>query len=173
MKTLLVTVSLAVAGVSGAHAQVFRSSVGGGAAIGAVAGSLIGGHNNDRWAEGAIIGAAAGAIIGALAAPAEQVATPPPVYQAPVYGVPPVAVVPDAPQVGAPAPVQVVQAQAPQVVYVESAPRVVYVTAPAPRVVYAAPPVVSFGIGIRSGPRYYAPPPVYRHQPYYHHGHRR
>ena len=56
MKTLLVTVSLALAGVSSAQAQIFRPSVGGSAAVGAIAGGLIGGHNGDRWAEGAVIG---------------------------------------------------------------------------------------------------------------------
>ena len=170
MKTLLVTVSLALAGVSSADAQIFRSSVGGGAAIGAVAGSLIGGHNGDRWAQGAIIGAVAGALIGSAVEPQRPVYSAPPVYQTPVYGqqiygpqiygqpaagVPDAAVVPMAPTVGAPAPVQVVSAPPPQVVYVESAPRVVYVPAPAPRVIYApAPPVVSFGFGYYSGPRY-------------------
>jgi hypothetical protein len=174
MKTLVLTVSLAMAGIAPAQAQIFRSSVGGGAAVGAVAGSLIGGHNGDRWAQGAVIGAVAGALIGAAVAPQEQVYTPPPVYQSPptsgygqqVYGVPPSATVPDAatvpmaPSVGAQPPVQVVTAP-PQVVYVEAAPRVVYV--PAPRVVYAPPPVVSFGFGYYSGPRGYA----------YGHGHRR
>ncbi len=196
MKTILVTVSLALAGVATTQAQVFRPSVGGSAVVGAVAGGLIGGHNGDRWAEGAVIGAAAGALIGAAMTPQEPVyASQPPVYQAPVYGqqvygqqvygqqpvyttqggttvvqapaVPNAQVVPDAPVVYQQAPVQVVQPQ-PQVVYVESAPRVVYVPAPAPRVVYA-PPVVSFGIGIHSGPRYYD------RRPYYgsHHSHRR
>jgi hypothetical protein len=181
MKTILVTVSLALASVSTGQAQIFRPSVGGSAAVGAVAGGLIGGHNGDRWAEGAVIGAAAGALIGAALTPQEPVyTTPPPVYQAPagygpqVYGqqvyspqpgttvvqAPTVAnapTVPDAPTIYQTAPTQVVQAP-PQVVYVESAPRVVYVPAPAPRVIYAAPPpVFSFGFGIHSGPRYYYP----------------
>jgi hypothetical protein len=183
MKTLLVTVSLALAGVSTANAQIFRPSVGGSAVVGAVAGGLIGGHNGDRWAQGAVIGGVAGALIGAALTPQEPVySAPPPVYQSPasygqqVYGqqvysqpvysqypgatvvqaptVPNAPTVADAPMVVQQAPVQVVQAQ-PQVVYVESAPRVVYVPAPAPRVVYAAPPVVSFSYGYRSGPRYY------------------
>jgi hypothetical protein len=175
MKTLLVTVSIALAGVSSAHAQIFRPSVGGGAVVGAVAGGLIGGHNGDRWAEGAVIGGVAGALIGAAMTPQEPVyASQPPVYQAPtpavygqqVYGQPAVVQVQNAPTVpNAPvvydqsqvqvvqAPPQVVQAP-PQVVYVEQAPRVVYVPA-APPVVYAPPPVVSFGFGIYSGPRYY------------------
>ena len=193
MKTILVTVSLALAGVSTAQAQIFRPSVGGSAVVGAVAGGLIGGHNGDRWAEGAVIGAAAGALIGAAMTPQEPVyTTPPPVYQAPatygqqVYGqqvyspqpgttvvqaptVPNAPVVPDAPTViYQQVPTQVVQAP-PQVVYVESAPRVVYVE-PAPRVVYAAPPIVSFGFGIHSGPRYYGPS-IYRGG-YRGHGHR-
>src|SRR5688572_33458747 len=88
MKTLLVTVSIALAGVSTAQAQIFRPSVGSGAVVGAVAGGLIGGHNGDRWAEGAVIGAAAGALIGAAMTPAQPAYTPPPVYQTstPVYG---------------------------------------------------------------------------------------
>lgn len=168
MKTLLVTVSLAVAGISSAHAQVFRPSVGSGAVVGAVAGGLIGGHNGDRWAEGAIIGGVAGALIGAAISPPQPVyqSPPPVVYQTPtnygqqVYGPSGTTVVQNAPMVqNAPtiyeqAPAQVVQA-APQVVYVESAPRVVYVPAPAPRVVYAPRPVVTFGFGYHSGPRYY------------------
>ncbi len=182
MKTLVLAVSLAVAGVVPAHAQIFRSSVGGGAAIGAVAGSLIGGHNGDRWAQGAVIGAVAGALIGAAVEPPQRVYSSPPVYSTPppaVYGqqvynypvttVPDAATVPVAPMVGAPGPVQVVTAP-PQVVYVESAPRVVYVSAPAPRVVYVTPPVVSFGFGYHSGPRYVAGP---RGGHYHGHGYRR
>ena len=154
MKTILVTVSLALAGVSTTQAQVFRPSVGGSAAVGAVAGGLIGGHNGDRWAEGAVIGGVAGALIGAALTPREPVyTTPPPVYQSPasygqqvysqpaygqpVYGQPVyvlqvyssqsvtfASVVPNAPTVVFQEPAQVVQAL-PQVVYVESAPRVV------------------------------------------------
>ncbi len=162
MKTLLVTVSLAVAGISSAHAQVFRPSVGNGAVVGAVAGGLIGGHNGDRWAEGAIIGGVAGALIGAAIAPQQPVyhSAPPVVYQTPanygqqVYAPSGTTVVQNAPVVYEQAPAQVVQS-APQVVYVESAPRVVYVPAPAPRVVYAPQPVVTFGFGYNSGPRYY------------------
>src|SRR4029078_5064659 len=60
MKTLLVTLSVALAGVSSVQAQIFRPSVGSGAVVGAVAGGLIGGHNGDRWAEGAVLGAVAG-----------------------------------------------------------------------------------------------------------------
>ena len=175
MKTLILTVSLAVAGIAPAHAQVFRSPVVGGAAVGAVAGGLIGGHNGDRWAEGMVIGAAAGALLGAVLGPQERVYSAPPVYQAPVYGqqvsgrpaatVPDVVVVPNAPTIYGQAPAQVVSAP-PQVVYVESAPRIVYVQAPAPRVIYAAPPVIQFGIGFHSGPRY-----VETHRGNYHYHH--
>lgn len=182
MKTLLVTVSLALAGAVPVHAQLFRPSVGNTAVVGAVAGGLIGGHNGDRWAEGAIIGAAAGALIGAVLTPPEQTySPPPPVYQVPAnYGqqvyssggttvvrsIPDAPLAPMAPTIVEQAPTQVVQAP-PQVVYVESAPRVVYVPAPGPRVIYAAPPpVISFGFGYHSGPRY----PVYHRS--HDHGHR-
>jgi len=65
-QALLLTVSLAAAGIGSAHAEDFapmpppmaRSSV-------ASAGAFIGGHNNDRWGQGALIGAAAGALTGA------------------------------------------------------------------------------------------------------------
>ncbi len=43
MKTFLVTVSIALAGVSSSQAQIFRPSVGNGAVVGAVAGGLIAG----------------------------------------------------------------------------------------------------------------------------------
>lgn len=143
MKTqaLLLTLSLAAAGISSAHAQVFRPAVANGAVIGGIAGAFIGGHNHDRWGEGALIGAAAGALFGAaVEQPRQAVYTQPAVIQ-------PVVVVADAPVACVtPAPVYV-QAQsyaqpAPQVVYVQSAPqRVVYVQQ-APRVVYvSAPPV--------------------------------
>src|SRR5688572_12890343 len=130
MKTLLVTVSIALVGVSSAQAQIFRPSVGSGAVVGAVAGGLIGGHNGDRWAEGAIIGGVAGALIGAALTPQEPVyTTPPPVYQAPVYGqqvygqpvygqpttvvqVPNAPTVANAPMVGEQYPTTVVQAPA-------------------------------------------------------------
>lgn len=189
MKTMLVTLSLALVGVGSAQAQMLRPSAGGGAAVGAIAGGLIGGHNGDRWAEGAVIGAAAGALIGAALTPAEPVySAPPPVYRTPAdYGqriytqggttvvqaapmVPNAPTVPDAPMVQS-VPPQIVYAPAPgpQVVYVESAPRVVYVPA-SPRVVYAAPPpVVHFGFSYVSNPRR----PI--HSPHRHphgHGHR-
>lgn len=189
MKTLLVTLSLAVAGAASANAQVFRPSVGSGAVVGAVAGGLIGGHNGDRWAEGAIIGAAAGAIIGGALAPEQPtVYERPPVtysYNHQVYapGTQVVAnapTVPDAPTVYTQpaqqvqvvqAPPQVVYQPAPQVVYTQPAPQVVYVPAPPP-VVYARPSV-SFGIGIYSGPRYPAyRPGYYGHGHYHDYGHR-
>jgi hypothetical protein len=65
MKTLLLTVSLAIAGVSTSQAEYYRPSiVRETTVLGAVAGALIGGHNNDHWVQGAVIGAAAGAIVG-------------------------------------------------------------------------------------------------------------
>jgi hypothetical protein len=65
MKTLLLTVSLAMAGVSTSQAEYYRPSiVRETTVLGAVAGALIGGHNNDRWVQGAVIGAAAGALVG-------------------------------------------------------------------------------------------------------------
>lgn len=190
MKTILVTVTIALAGAASANAQIFRPSVGSGAVVGAIAGGLIGGHNGDRWAEGAVIGAAAGALIGAAMTPVEPAYQPPPVYQAPAYGQQvyghsgypttqtvyapaPIAnapTIPDAPRVSdQPAP-QVVYAP-PQVVYVERQPEVVYVPAPP---VYVRPPVVSFGI--YAGPRYVAPVrhmhvPRYVPAPRYGHGH--
>lgn len=128
IQALLLSVSLAVAGVSSAHAQISRP-VANGAVLGAVAGAFIGGHNNDRWGEGAIIGAAAGAIVGAVVDQGRPRTT---VYQS----APPVTVVRTVPVAQCPPPapqvVYVPQPQ-PQVVYVQSAPRVVYGPAPAPR----------------------------------------
>ena len=177
MKTLLIATSLALAGISSAQAQMFQPSAARGAVLGAVAGSLIGGHNHDRWAEGAVIGALAGAIFGAAVGPQQAVAyEAPPVYRVgppvvyrDVYGnaVPVVESVPCAPSV-APARVYEQVYEPARVVYVESAPRVVYVQAPPPRVVYVAPPVVSFGFGYPSGPRYYG-----GHRSYGHDGYRR
>lgn len=193
MKTLLITVSVALAGMSSAQAQVFRPSVGNGAVVGAVAGGLIGGHNGDRWAEGAVIGGVAGALIGAALTPQQPVyqTQPAVVYQTPAsYGqqvyssIPNAQIVPAAPvyeqqQLQIVPQQQVVQQ--PQVVYVESAPQVIY--APAPRVIYEPAPVVSFNYGYSSGPRYYGGyrgpsyyAPSYRgsshHGPsYYGHGH--
>ena len=139
-QTLLLTLSLAAAGTGSAHAQEFRPiAAANGAVIGGIAGAFIGGHNHDRWGEGALIGAAAGALLGAAV---EQPRTV--VYERPVIR--PVAVVPAAPVACAtPAPVYV-EAQpctqpAPQMVYVQPQPRVVYVQQP-PQVVYVAAPVV-------------------------------
>lgn len=152
MKTLLATLTLAVAATSSAHAQMYQPAATRGAVLGAIAGAFVGGHNNDRWAEGAVIGGVAGALLGAAVAP-DRVYQPAPavVYQQPAAVVQPAPIVPCAPVVQS-APV-VVQ-PAPEVVYVQPAPRVVYVQ-PAPRVVYVpAPPVVRFGIHYSSGPRY-------------------
>jgi hypothetical protein len=147
MKPLLITLSLALAAFgSTARAEYYRSSaVGGTAVLGAVAGALIGGHNGDRWAEGAIIGAAAGAVVGSVVDQSRPVA-----YRAPA--VQPVAVVPCAPVVGSSA------------VYTTTPAQVVYVSAPPPpAVVYVSPrpvvvsrPVVYVSVGNRHGP-------VYRH----------
>ena len=141
MKTqaLLLTLSLAAAGISSAHAQVFRpNAVANGAVIGGIAGAFIGGHNHDRWGEGALIGAAAGALLGAAVdQPQRQV-----IYSQPAV-IQPVAVVASAPiACTTPAPILVqtqpcapaaqfvyVQPSAPRVVYVQSTPRVVYVPA--------------------------------------------
>ena len=110
MKTLLLTLSLATAGVSTAQAEIYRPSiVRETTVLGAVAGALIGGHNNDRWAEGAVIGAAAGALVGVA------VDNSRPVYRsreirAPYY--------------------RTVVTPAPRVVYVDPYPRAVIVRRP-------------------------------------------
>ena len=120
MKSLLLTLSLATAAISTAQAEYYRPSVVRDTTVlGAVAGALIGGHNNDHWARGAVIGAAAGAIIGSAVDRSRPV-----VYQE--REIRPVSVVPYAPVVGS---------YSRDFAYVESAPRVVYVQ-PAPRVVY-------------------------------------
>ncbi len=142
-QTLVLTLSLAAAGISSAHAQVFRpNAVANGAVIGGIAGAFIGGHNNDRWGEGALIGVAAGALLGAVVDQPRQM-----VYAQPVIR--PVAVVQAAPVACAtPAPTayyypeaQPCAQPATQIVYVQPAqPRVVYVQQPT-RVVFvpAAP----------------------------------
>jgi hypothetical protein len=67
MKNILVSLALVMGVATTAQAQHYRPSVVRDSTIvGAVAGALIGGHNGDRWAEGAIIGAAAGAVVGAV-----------------------------------------------------------------------------------------------------------
>ncbi len=138
MKTLL-TLSLVLAGASTVSAQVYRPSVVGQTTVlGAVAGALIGGHNHDRWAQGAIIGAAAGAVVGAVVD--DQRASQRVVYAQSQFGA--------APTVGyAP----VIGSSAPEVIYVNSAPaRVVYVQSCPPPVVVARPVVyVSGGWGYR------------------------
>lgn len=133
MKPLLVTLTLALATtVSTARAEYYRpSAVGGTAALGAVAGALIGGHNGDRWAQGAVIGAAAGAVVGAIVDNARPVE-----YQTRV--VQPAPVAPCAPTVVTTAPAQVVYVSAPP-----PPPRVVYVQRP----VVVARPVVHVVVG--------------------------
>lgn len=137
-QALLLTVSLAAAGIGSAHAEHFRpSAAANGAVIGGIAGAFIGGHNNDRWGQGALIGAAAGALIGAAVDQPRQV-----VYTQPVIR--PVTVVQAAP-VACPPPAPVYIEAVPcaqpatQVVYVQPQPRVVYVQQPA-RVVYVSNP---------------------------------
>src|ERR1700761_3394460 len=110
MKTLLLTLSLAVGGASLAHAQVYQPAATRGAVLGAITGAFIGGHNHDRWAEGAVGGGVGGALLGAVVAPPEIVVSaqpaPAPVRQAaPVVYAAPVA------------PAPVAYAPAPQVVY--------------------------------------------------------
>lgn len=140
MKSLLVTLPLAAATVvTTARAEFYRPSVVGDTTVlGAVAGALVGGHNGDRWAEGAVIGAAAGAILGTAIDNSRPVA-----YSQPE--IVPVTVVPNAPVAYAP-----VVATAPQqVVYVTApapAPRVVYVN-PCPAPVVVARPVVYLSAG--------------------------
>lgn len=120
MKIILATLTLAVAGVSSAGAQIFNSNVAKGAALGGVAGAFIGGHNDDRWAQGAVIGAAAGALIGAAVDSAQS-------RDRQIYA--PVAI----------APMRYVSTA--PTVYVQPARRVVYV--PSPRVVHVSrPPAV-------------------------------
>ena len=142
VKTLFFALSLAAVGVSTADAQIYRPAVVNSALAGGIAGAIIGGHNHDRWGEGAAIGAAAGALLGAVVEPQAAV-----VYQQPpvavVQSAPTVlmaSVVPAAPVVGAPVFVQ----QPAQVVYVpyhEAAPSA-----------YAYP-AVSVGLGYARGPR--------------------
>ncbi|MEO6004775.1 MAG: YMGG-like glycine zipper-containing protein [Opitutus sp.] len=129
MKSLLLTLTLATAAVSTSQAQYYRPSVVRDTTVlGAVAGALIGGHNNDHWAQGAVIGAAAGALIGSA------IDDSGPRYQsreirqvemapcAPVYG--------SAPAVGYGYPPAVVYAPAPRVVYVQPYPRTIIVGRP-------------------------------------------
>lgn len=145
MKTLLVTLALAAATVGTARAEYYRPSIVRDTTIvGAVAGALIGGHNGDRWAQGALIGAAAGAVVGV----AVDNSRPAVVYRE--RTIQPVAVVADAPTI--------VTQPAPQVIVVNPAPspRVVYVERHAPPVVVVRRPVVYVSGGHR----------------HYHHGYR-
>jgi hypothetical protein len=129
MKTLLLTLSLATAALSTAQAEIYRPSVVRETTVlGAVAGALIGGHNNDHWAQGALIGAAAGAVIGSVVDDSRPRG----------YGYGGRAEVAYAP-VATCAPAQVVYVPRPRVVYVQSCP---------PPVVYRRPVVyVSRGYG--------------------------
>ena len=140
MKTLLLILSLAFAGVSTASAQIYRPAIVNTTLWGGIAGAIIGGHNHDRWGEGALIGAVAGTILGAAI-------EPPVVYQSP-----PVTVVQAAPTVAA-APVVAAGAR----VFVQAPAQVVYVPAyyEAAPVVYAYP-AVNVALGYGWGPRGFA-----------------
>jgi len=147
MKMLLLTVSLATAGVGTSQAEIYRPSiVGQSTVLGAVAGALIGGHNDDRWVQGAVIGAAAGAIIGSAVDHSRPV-----VYQEreirPVYSRAPMVVT-----------------HAPRVVYVEPSPRVVYVES------YSRPVIVTRPVVYISNHRSHG---HYRGRDHRHGGHRR
>ena len=148
MKPLFITLALATAVATTAKAEIYRPSVvRDTTVVGAVAGALIGGHNGDRWAQGAVIGAAAGAVVGAIV----DTTRPAPV---PYQRIEPVAVVPYAPTVET-----VVVSAPPRVVYVNPAPtRVVYVSSARP-VVVARPVIV-----IDGGRRF-----DHRHYRYHHH----
>ena len=147
MKTLLFALSLAATGASTVSAQIYRPAVVNGSILGGIAGAIIGGHNHDRWGEGAIIGAAAGALFGSTV----------PAPRAVVYEQSPMTVVqsiPNAPVVAYAPTVPVAGAQ-PQVVYVQQPAQVVYVPyySVAPAVGYEARPVVSVGLGYNRGLR--------------------
>ena len=134
MKSLLLSLTLAVVGVSSASAQNYGPAAPRGAILGGILGAVIGGHNNDRWVEGAAIGSLAGSLLGAAVdqEPSREVR-----YAQPQY---------------APAPVYGAQRDCNQVVYVNNPPvRVVRYAPPAPRVVY---------VNRCEPPRYVARPPV-------------
>ncbi|QYM80458.1 glycine zipper 2TM domain-containing protein [Horticoccus luteus] len=128
MKKLCSLLGLVAVGFTPVQAQVFQPNQVRGGILGAVAGALIGGHNNDRWAEGAAIGAVAGTLIGTMA-DRNAYAAPAPTY---AYAGTQTQVIGDAPYVTSapvvtqtviyvqPAPVRVVRR--PQVVYVAPAP---------------------------------------------------
>ena len=147
MKSLLLILSLATVSVSTAQAEYYRPSVVRDTTVlGAVAVALIGGHNNDRWVQGAVIGAAAGAVIGSVVDHSRPV-----VYQQ--REIRPVEVVSYAP-------------------VVSHGPRVVYVTPPSPRVVYvesySRPVVVHRPVVYVSNHRSHG-----HHRHGHYHGHRR
>ncbi len=133
-KAYLLAASLASVGASAAHAQIFvPTAVANGTILGGIAGALIGGHNHNNWAAGAVIGAAAGAVVGSAVDQSEQQHV---VYAQPAYAygteVAPAATVagnapmaPAAPYVSDQSAVVAAQT-APQVVY-QTAPQVVYV----------------------------------------------
>jgi hypothetical protein len=156
MKTLLLALSLAAAGANAVHAQVYQPAVVNGSILGGIAGAIIGGHNHDRWGEGAIIGAAAGALLSAAVQPPRTVVYEQPpvtvVQAAPVVApaptVPMASTVPTAPVVAAPQ--QVVVQQPAQVVYVPY-----YTSAPVVYETYPAYPVVRVGVGYSWAPRNY------------------
>ena len=155
MKTILLAFSLAAAGVSTANAQLYQPAVVNGSILGGIAGAIIGGHNHDRWGEGALIGAAAGALLGST-------------VQAPramVYEQPPVTVVQAAPQVPMAATVPVAPTYPPGTQFVVQQPTQVvyvpyYVNAP---VVYESYPAVRVGLGYSWGPRRVYVRPGFRH----------
>ena len=132
MKSLLLTLSLAAAAVSTSQAQYYRPSVVRDTTVlGAVAGALIGGHNNDHWAQGAVIGAAAGALIGSAIDDSgprgygyqgREIRSVEVAPCAPVYGSAPTVVYGNGPAV--------VYAPTPRVVYVQPYPRTVIVGRP-------------------------------------------
>lgn len=86
MKKLCSLLALALVGLAPAHAQLFQPNQVRGGIIGAVAGALIGGHNHDRWAEGAALGAVAGTLVGTVA-DRDPYASPAPVTGAVVGGI--------------------------------------------------------------------------------------
>jgi hypothetical protein len=153
MKNILLALSLAAVGVSTATAQVYQPNVVNGSLLGGIAGAIIGGHNHDRWGEGAIIGAAAGALIGsAVEAPRPVVYQPVPVSVA--QTVPTAPMVPAAPVVAYPSAPVMTATAAPQVVYVQQAQptQVVYVPYYANPPVYYSAPIVRVGVGYHWGP---------------------
>jgi cytosine/uracil/thiamine/allantoin permease len=74
MKTqvLLLSVSLAIAGVSSANAQSGRPAAAHGAALGAVTGAPVGGQSDDRGSQDAIVRTTAVALVDAVPAIFDQ-----------------------------------------------------------------------------------------------------